>query len=80
MPSWQRSSAGSADTTSPWRGPQALRVTMPINVRRDDDDPGGNRFTPARFTVPLAIDDPAASAWRRSARSRANGDTSQQSG
>ena len=39
--------------------PTELRVTMPINVRRDDDDPGGNRFTPARFAVSLAIDDPA---------------------
>ena len=37
-----------------------LRVTMPINVRRDDDERGGNRFTPARFSVPVDIDDPAA--------------------
>ena len=33
---------------------------MPINVRRDDDERGGNRFTPARFSVPVDIDDPAA--------------------
>jgi WS/DGAT/MGAT family acyltransferase len=54
--------------------PTELRVTMPISVRRDEDDPGGNRFTPARFTLPLGIDDPArrmevigeiARRWRR---------------
>jgi WS/DGAT/MGAT family acyltransferase len=36
-----------------------LRFTMPINVRHDDDPAGGNRFVPARFTVPATIDDPA---------------------
>src|SRR5687768_15941210 len=54
--------------------PSDLRVTMPISVRRDDDEPVGNRITPARFTVPLGIDDPArrmeelgriARQWRR---------------
>jgi WS/DGAT/MGAT family acyltransferase len=40
--------------------PSALRVTMPISVRSVGDGTGGNRFTPARFTVPLDIDDPAA--------------------
>ena len=39
--------------------PDELRVTMPISVRREGDDPGGNRFTPARFAVPMGIDDPA---------------------
>ena len=34
----------------------ALRVTMPINLRQEGDPPGGNRFTPARFVLP--IDDP----------------------
>nr|WP_249419658.1 wax ester/triacylglycerol synthase family O-acyltransferase [Rhabdothermincola salaria] len=36
-----------------------LRVTMPINARRAGDDMVGNRFTPARFSVPADIDDPA---------------------
>ncbi|HET8931013.1 MAG TPA: wax ester/triacylglycerol synthase domain-containing protein, partial [Acidimicrobiales bacterium] len=36
-----------------------LRMAMPINVRHDDDGAaGGNHFVPARFDVPLVIDDP----------------------
>ena len=35
----------------------ALRVTMPINVRRSGDRPGSNRFTPARFTLPVSTVD-----------------------
>ncbi|MGH9027812.1 MAG: WS/DGAT domain-containing protein, partial [Acidimicrobiia bacterium] len=36
-----------------------LRMTMPINLRADaDTTAGGNRFTPARFPIPLTIDDP----------------------
>lgn len=34
----------------------AVRVTMPISIRREGDHLGGNRFVPARFTLP--IDDP----------------------
>jgi len=34
----------------------ALRITVPINLR-DDDSLGGNRFTPARFVLPIS-DDP----------------------
>lgn len=34
----------------------ALRFTMPVNRRSADDAPGGNRFTPVRFVLP--IDDP----------------------
>jgi hypothetical protein len=50
-----------------------LRFTMPINVRHDGDPAGGNRFVPARFTVPATIEDPRrrieamgrlAGAWR----------------
>lgn len=38
----------------------ALRMTMPINVRTEGTaDVAGNQFVPARFTVPVAIDDPA---------------------
>jgi len=36
-----------------------LRMTMPINLRtRDTAGVAGNVFAPARFTVPLGIDDP----------------------
>jgi diacylglycerol O-acyltransferase / wax synthase len=39
----------------------ALRMTMPINVRGDDDAGlAGNAFVPARFPVPICIDDPVA--------------------
>ena len=34
----------------------ALRITMPISLRRPGDPEGGNRFAPARFILP--IDDP----------------------
>jgi WS/DGAT/MGAT family acyltransferase len=52
---------------------QELRVTMPISTRRQGDAQGGNRFAPARFTLPAAIEDPSermrvlgeiARAWR----------------
>lgn len=37
-----------------------LRMTMPINVRTDETaDLAGNQFVPARFTVPVSIEDPA---------------------
>lgn len=36
----------------------ALRVNMPVNLRRPDDPPGSNRFTPVRFTLPIDIADP----------------------
>ena len=36
----------------------SLRMTMPINLRGDESELGGNRFVPARFEVPLVIDDP----------------------
>lgn len=35
-----------------------LRMAMPINVRHDEGSVGGNHFVPARFDVPLVIDDP----------------------
>jgi len=37
-----------------------LRMTMPIDIRRQDSKGGaaGNVFAPARFAVPLGIDDP----------------------
>lgn len=38
---------------------EALRITMPVSVRRGDDDEAGNRFTPVRFDLPVGIADPA---------------------
>jgi diacylglycerol O-acyltransferase len=40
----------------------ALRVTMPISLRKPGDPPGGNRFTPARFVLPIDDPDPAVRA------------------
>ena len=37
----------------------ALRVTMPINLRRSGDPSGSNRFSPARFTLPVGTIDAA---------------------
>lgn len=38
---------------------RALRMTMPINIRNDATaDLAGNQFAPARFPVPIAVDDP----------------------
>jgi WS/DGAT/MGAT family acyltransferase len=38
---------------------EALRMTMPINIRNDETaDLAGNQFAPARFAVPMTIDDP----------------------
>lgn len=53
---------------------ERLRVTMPINLRRDDDPVGNNRFVPARFALPIDVEDPKermhdlgelARSWRR---------------
>jgi WS/DGAT/MGAT family acyltransferase len=40
----------------------AVRVTMPISVRRPGDPLAGNRFVPARFTLPVDDPDPRARA------------------
>ena len=38
---------------------RALRMTMPINIRNDATaDLAGNQFAPARFAVPIDVDDP----------------------
>jgi diacylglycerol O-acyltransferase len=37
---------------------EELRLTMPINLRREGDAAGGNQFAPARFAVPMRIADP----------------------
>ena len=36
-----------------------LHLTMPISVRKDGDDEGGNHITLARFDVPVGMADPA---------------------
>lgn len=36
-----------------------LHLTMPISVRKEDDDEGGNHITLARFDVPVGVADPA---------------------
>ncbi len=42
----------------------ALRMTLPINLRTRGDAPGGNHFAPARFAIPANIDDPRARVER----------------
>jgi WS/DGAT/MGAT family acyltransferase len=51
----------------------AMRITMPVSLRRPEDPAGGNRFAPARFVLPIDEPDPAirikivgaiAHAWR----------------
>lgn len=51
-----------------------LRVTMPINLRTKADSIGNNRFTPARFALPIDVVDPTermqqlgemARSWRK---------------
>jgi WS/DGAT/MGAT family acyltransferase len=37
---------------------ESLRMTIPISLRTASDAPGGNRFAPARFGVPVSADDP----------------------
>jgi WS/DGAT/MGAT family acyltransferase len=36
-----------------------LRMTLPINLRTEAHDAGGNQFAPARFPVPASIEDPS---------------------
>lgn len=36
---------------------ERLRITLPVNLRRSDDEDGGNHFTPLRFVVPAGIPD-----------------------
>ena len=38
---------------------EQLRMTLPISIRAPGDPPGGNRFVPVRFPVPVGIADPA---------------------
>ena len=36
-----------------------LHLTMPISIRKEGDDMGGNHITLARFDVPVGVADPA---------------------
>lgn len=47
-----------------------LRLTMPISTRHEGDGLGGNHFAPARFAVPIGIDDPAERMRRLGAIAR----------
>lgn len=50
-----------------------LHLCMPVNLRTEDDAPGGNRITLMRFDVPVAEADPAqriAGIHRRTSRVR----------
>ena len=53
---------------------EQVRITMPIDSRREGDDLVGNHFTPVRFPAPADVEDPSermralgslARAWRR---------------
>ncbi|KMO77305.1 wax ester/triacylglycerol synthase domain-containing protein [Mycolicibacterium obuense] len=45
-------------------GVSSLHLTMPINLRTDDDAPGGNRITVMRFDIPVGESDPATRIQR----------------
>jgi diacylglycerol O-acyltransferase / wax synthase len=38
---------------------EGLRVTMPVSFRGQGSTEAGNKFAPARFTIPVALTDPA---------------------
>ncbi len=48
----------------------ALRVTMPINLRQPGDELGNNRFVPARLTIPIDSVDAAQRMQRMGTLSR----------
>lgn len=48
-----------------------LRVTMPISLRHEGDELGGNHFAPARFAVPTTITEPLERMRRLGALARA---------
>jgi diacylglycerol O-acyltransferase / wax synthase len=49
----------------------ALRVTLPISIRKPDDPLGGNRITLIRFPVPVGEPDPAVRVAEMERRCRA---------
>jgi diacylglycerol O-acyltransferase / wax synthase len=52
-------------------GVDELRLTMPISLRHEGDDLGGNHFAPARFAVPTTIADPVERMQQLGQRARA---------
>ncbi|GAA4799077.1 wax ester/triacylglycerol synthase family O-acyltransferase [Actinomycetospora chlora] len=36
-----------------------MPVTLPVSIRREEHEPGGNHFAPARLSAPVGIADPA---------------------
>lgn len=42
---------------------ESLRVTMPISVRTEDDEIGGNHVTLVRFDLPVAVEHPQERMW-----------------
>ena len=51
-----------------------LRMTMPINVRTEEtSDLAGNQFVPARFPIPLDLEDPADRIRPSTTSSRCSG-------
>jgi WS/DGAT/MGAT family acyltransferase len=47
-----------------------LRLTLPVSLRRAGDPPGGNRFVPVRFSLPVSEPDPVARIQQVRAASR----------
>ena len=54
---FRRYSARRGDPLPPDR---LMPVTLPVSVRREEHEPGGNHFAPARLSAPVGIVDPAA--------------------
>jgi diacylglycerol O-acyltransferase len=57
LAAFRRYSARRGDPLPPDR---LMPVTLPVSVRREDHEPGGNHFAPARLSAPVGIVDPAA--------------------
>ncbi len=54
---FRRYSARQGDPLPPER---LMPVTLPVSVRREEHEAGGNHFAPARLSAPVGIVDPAA--------------------
>ena len=54
------------------RDVEALRVTMPVSIREDDDPEGGNKVTLVRFEVPVGVTNPTERMELIGARCRAS--------
>lgn len=49
----------SARRGDPLETDRTMPLTLPVSVRQDDDEPGGNHFAPARLAAPVGLVDPA---------------------